>query len=129
MKAVFLLLVVSLFITAGCKTSSQLQLGKNEKGCYYAVYRLHSLSSDSISVSGRIRTELSDSSGGAVLVNGKMHPADPLGNYRLSLPAGKYTLVGVAMPFYRMVVPLSLSRGDSIKLDFYLKVNNEPIID
>jgi hypothetical protein len=57
--------------------------------------------------------------------------ADPgSGRYSFHIKPGKYRFVGIAIGFYQTKTRrIKVSKGDSLQINFYLKVDERPIIN
>jgi len=57
--------------------------------------------------------------------------ADPAsGRYSFSIKPGKYRFLGKGMGYYSTRTKrMTLRQGDSLNIDFYLKINETPLVD
>ncbi len=64
------------------------------------------------------------------LNNYRPYKADLSGKYKFKVKPDKYTFTGVGMPYkWVETEPIIVKQGDSIRIDFYLKPDNTPLVD
>lgn len=128
MKVLGLFSFIFLFISS-CKTG-KVALGKNERGCYYAMYKYKAVNTDSVTVFGRIRAEYSDTPPAVLTIDGNVHYVSQAGTYKARLGHGRHSLTALGMMYNTLKLPsMSLTAGDSIRIDFFLTASKETVCD
>lgn len=113
-------------LIASCKMDSVI-IGKNDRGCYYAMYKHKAKVKDSAIIYGRIRTEEFDFPTAVLFIKDSMYIVDTLGSYKIKLQQGKYNLTVSTMSDNVMGLrSLALNPGDSIRIDFFLTPSTDP---
>lgn len=120
------ILVALLWFLAGCRIDGVI-IGKNDRGCYYAMYKYKSADKDSVTIYGKIRSEEFDYPAAVLFVRDSMYIIDKPGGYKIRLKPGKYTVTASTMSDNTMMLKsLNLHPGDSVRVDFFLTQNTDP---
>lgn len=127
-KQSILLLYIILFI--GCLPNKKLI--PSIPG-YYRIHFYKSSSTGRTIIFGNIREYKTNSTipiSAVKLDNVLSYKADSAGRYKFTVKPNKYTFTGIGMPFRSAETdPIIVKRGDSVRIDFYLKPDPLILLD
>ncbi|MFC6100875.1 hypothetical protein [Olivibacter domesticus] len=129
----FLLFLTILLLFLACRSAREMS-GNSDLGCTYQLQRLKATSSDSALIFGKILLlkdpSDTDNFEKVVRIDDQVFKTNIYGVYRIKLAPGIYHITGVAMSYNPMEIPnVHLQQGDSIKINFAITANTEPLHD